>query len=225
MSPSKVDVVYEALRAEIESGQLAPGTALGEVALVERLGFSRTPVRDALKRLIGAGLATREGARGTVRVSMVSAADVRHLYALRRILESAAQRELAGAVADGRVAKERLEELRTAIDAVAARPAEPARTDAFHQLAADFDRAVVELTPNPLLGQAVADLRPRTARLRSIARRSPERELPSIQEHLAMLDALLAGDPARAERACIVHLDRTMVEVLAGANMPLAAVR
>lgn len=57
---------YQALRAEILDWSLPPGAGLGEVEQAERLGISRTPVREALSRLVADGLAEQAPGRGTV---------------------------------------------------------------------------------------------------------------------------------------------------------------
>ena len=54
---SVVDLAYERIRAMIDSGEIPPGARLGQVELAEQLGISRTPVREALRRLTGEGLA------------------------------------------------------------------------------------------------------------------------------------------------------------------------
>ena len=79
---SKVDLVHRRLKEEIELGELAPGTPLSELSLVERTGASRTPVREALRRLAAEGLVDlvpRQGAR----VSRVSPQSVRDLFDFR----------------------------------------------------------------------------------------------------------------------------------------------
>ena len=70
---------YRELRADIVSWRLVPGQVLGEVDLSERLGISRTPVREALSRLTADGLTEPHNGRGVV-VSALSADDVRALY-------------------------------------------------------------------------------------------------------------------------------------------------
>ena len=70
---------YRELRADIVSWRLTPGQVLGEVDLSERLGISRTPVREALSRLTAYGLTEPHNGRGVV-VSAISSEDVRALY-------------------------------------------------------------------------------------------------------------------------------------------------
>src|SRR4051795_13334916 len=95
---SNADLVHLQLRAEIELGELAPGTPLSELSLVARTGASRTPVREALRRLAAEGLGDlvpRQGAR----VSRVSARSVRDLFEFRALLEPSAVRQATEAAA------------------------------------------------------------------------------------------------------------------------------
>ena len=79
---------YGRIRAAIREGGLAPGTRLTEAALAQRLGASRTPVRQAIARLEAEGLLTREPHRGLV-VTRPDHAQVVELYVMREILEGA----------------------------------------------------------------------------------------------------------------------------------------
>ena len=85
------DRAYAALRSEIVGWRIEPGTSLAEVELAERLGVSRTPVREALARLMADGLVAPVGGRGLV-VSPFSLAEVELLYELRIALETQASR-------------------------------------------------------------------------------------------------------------------------------------
>src|SRR5690606_23152034 len=80
------DKAYEELRTDIVEWRLRPGAVLGEVEQAERLGVSRTPLREALARLVADGLAVQQRGRGAV-VSDVSLEHVDDLFALRRALE------------------------------------------------------------------------------------------------------------------------------------------
>lgn len=85
------DFVYGRLRDEIRSGVLLPGSRLRETEIADRLEVSRTPVREALKRLESEGLVVFSQPRGLT-VTELSAAQVLELYAMREILEGAAAR-------------------------------------------------------------------------------------------------------------------------------------
>jgi GntR family transcriptional regulator, rspAB operon transcriptional repressor len=78
--------VYEAVEAAIVHCDLEPGVVLGDRQLAEKLGVSRTPVRDALHRLESSGLVERRGRMGWM-VSTFALQDVRELFELRRVFE------------------------------------------------------------------------------------------------------------------------------------------
>lgn len=220
---SKTDAAYARLRSEIERGDLGAGASLSEHALVERLGLSRTPVRDALRRLIDDGLAVRDGSRGSVRVSTPSVAGVHDLFGFRAVLEGAAIHDLADALASGSVSSDPIAGLAEELRGLGEQAPSRERTDAFYDFAERFDRTIIDLTPNRLLAKAIADLRPRTVRLRGVAHHRPEREARSMAEHQAMLAALLAGDGEAAQLECVAHLRLTMEAIFAGLADPRQA--
>src|SRR5690625_1312291 len=85
---------YEALRRDILNWDLPPGSVLAEVELSERLGVSRTPVREAVAKLIADGLADAQRGRGTV-VTDVSLDDLADMFVLRRVLETESAKQAA----------------------------------------------------------------------------------------------------------------------------------
>jgi len=219
LSPSKADQVHAQLKEQIELGELAPGTPLSELWLVERTGASRTPVREALRRLAAEGLvdlAPRMGAR----VSRVSAQSVRHLFEFRQLLEPMAIRQATEAAAADPAVRETFAEMRAAFADIQRRPASQERSRAFYALADRFDWAIIGATRNEHLRRAIADLRPHTARLRNLSHLDPRRTEVSVGEHLAICDALLAGDADTAAARIGEHLAesvRTIFRNLAGA--------
>lgn len=211
---SKADVVHRQLKAEIESGTLPPGTPLTESALVERTGASRTPVREALRRLAAEGLADlvpRQGAR----VSRVSLRSVRDLFDFRALLEPQAMRQAAEAVPGDPELHGTLTRLRRQFSGIQRRGPSPARSAAFYELADRFDWTVIEATRNGHLRRTVAELRPHTARLRNLSHGDPDRIEVSLVEHLRMCDALLGGDGDEAAAACTEHLLQSVRTIFA----------
>lgn len=225
----KAEQVYRRLRADIESGALAPGTPLAELALVERTGASRTPVREALRRLAAEGLADlvpRQGAR----VSRISPRSVRDLFEFRTLLEPEAMRQVAAATADDPNLRRALTALRAEFARIRRRRPSPDRSATFYRVADRFDRVVIEAIRNEHLRRTIADLRSHTARLRNLSHTDPARVDVSVVEHLRMCDALLAGDADEAARACAEHLAqgvrtifRTVLHESTGTDLDLLA--
>lgn len=220
---SKSDLVHRQLKAEIEAGALAPGTPLGEVALVARTGASRTPVREALRRLAAEGLvdlAPRQGAR----VSRISPQSVRDLFDFRALLEPEAMRQAAGAVAADPALRQKIARLRAEFARIQRRLPSAPRSDAFYELADRFDWTVIGATRNEHLRRTIGELRPHTARLRNLSHADPQRIEGSVQEHLQMCDALLAGNADEAAAGCREHLAQSVRTIFRTALADPAAV-
>jgi DNA-binding GntR family transcriptional regulator len=210
--PSKADQVHALLKEQIEAGELAPGTPLSELWLVERTGASRTPVREALRRLAADGLVDlvpRQGAR----VSRVSLRSVRDLFEFRSLLEPEATRQAAEAAAADPSVRRTFSTLRAEFVRLQRRSPSPARSRDFYEAADRFDWAVISATRNEHLRRTIADLRPHTARLRNLSHVDPQRIEVSVAEHLRMCDALLAGDADGAATAAAEHLDGSLATI------------
>ena len=209
---SKADLVHRQLKEEIELGELAPGTPLSELSLVERTGASRTPVREALRRLAAEGLVDltpRQGAR----VSRVSLQTVRDLFDFRAMLEPEAIRQATRAAAADPQLRRAFTELRSEFTRIQRRVPSQARSRAFYELADRFDWAIIGATRNEHLRRTIAELRPHTARLRNLAHVDPQRVDVSVAEHLAICDAVLAGDADAAAAQTAEHLAGSLATI------------
>jgi DNA-binding GntR family transcriptional regulator len=206
---SKADLVHRRLKEEIELGELAPGTPLSELWLVERTGASRTPVREALRRLAAEGLVDlvpRQGAR----VSRVSLQTVRDLFDFRGLLEPAAIRQATEAAAADPELRRAFASMRTEFLRIQRRVPSQDRSRAFYELADRFDWAIVGATRNEHLRRTIAELRPHTARLRNLSHVDPRRVEVSVAEHLVICDAVLAGDADAAAAGIADHLQESL---------------
>ncbi len=215
---SKADLVHRQLKEEIELGELAPGTPLSELWLVERTGASRTPVREALRRLAVEGLVDlvpRQGAR----VSRVSLQSVRDLFDFRGLLEPAAIRQATEAAAADPELRRGFASMRSEFLRIQRRVPSQDRSRAFYELADRFDWTIIGATRNEHLRRTIAELRPHTARLRNLSHVDPRRVEVSVAEHLVICDAILAGDADAAAAGIADHLAqslRTIFRNLAG---------
>jgi DNA-binding GntR family transcriptional regulator len=210
--PSKADQVHAQLKTEIELGELAPGSPLSELSLVERTGASRTPVREALRRLAAEGLVDlvpRIGAR----VSRVSAQSVRDLFEFRQLLEPVAIRQATARAAADPAVRAVFEDMRDHFARIRDRAPSRERSREFYELADRFDWAVIDASRNVHLRRAIAELRPHTARLRNLSHLDPRRTEVSVGEHLAICDALLAGDADTAAAKIAAHLAESVATI------------
>lgn len=200
---------YEVLRSDIVDWALAPGTVLAEVEQSSRLGISRTPVREALARLVADGLVEPQGGRGLV-VSAVSGSIVVELFELREALErqaaalAAARREVSQFL---QLQDEFREVSRLVVDE------DPTR-HAYYDLVARFDAAIDASVGNPYLVSALAGVRTHLARIRRLSHDKPQRLLDAAREHLLIVDAIVEGDAQLASDATHVHLHRSLQSIL-----------
>ncbi|GAA3287472.1 GntR family transcriptional regulator [Nesterenkonia halobia] len=226
------DRAHEALRREIVEGLLPPGTVLGEVEQAARLGVSRTPLREALARLVSEGLADQTRGRGTV-VSAVSPADVEQLFEVRIPLDVQAAR-LAARRAEPTVFAELAARFRAAerqgpdpVDASAADgedvdgaasdggASDGAASDAeeYYALVAEMDAAVDDAVGNPRLVAVMQPLRTHLARIRRLSHDDPQRLRRSADEHAAVCRAVAAGDEELAAATMLVHLRASLAHI------------
>jgi len=202
------DRVYRALRQEILDGALEPGSMLAEVEQSERLGVSRTPLREALSRLQAEGLVIAPGGRGLV-VAPVSLADVRELFEIREALEVRAAR-LAARRRDQSVFEALRDEVRRSGERLAVDPSRRA----FYEQTARMDAAIDEAAANPHLTAALRGVRAHVERIRRLSRDDAERLRSATNEHLMILDAIIEGSETMAAYATELHLHRSLASIL-----------
>ncbi len=200
--------VYAALREEILEGTLAPGAPLGEIEQSERLGVSRTPLREALSRLQADGLVEARGGRGLV-VTGLSPSDVQALFELRAALEVKAA-GLAAARRDRAVFAALREDMRAAGDNLTA----GGPRVQFYGVIARMDAAIDEACGSPYLRSALRSVRAHVARLRRASADDAERLREATHEHLLILDAIVEGSPAMAAHATELHLHRSLASIV-----------
>ncbi len=201
------DLAYSTLLDEIQRGELAPGTVLGEVEQAARLGISRTPTRAAIGRLVADGLAAQLSPRITV-VTDFDAGDIKRLFEVRRALEESSAR-LAAARGD----REEFAELAQAF--AAAHPeAGESNADAYYELIARYDAALDRAVDNAYFTNALRTIRTHLARARRLARDNRERLRASVAEHQLIAEAIASGDPELAAHATHVHLHNALAAIL-----------
>lgn len=209
---------YTTLREEIVEGTLAPGTVLGEVEHSARLDLSRTPLREALARLVADGLVAPSPSRGLV-VTEISRADARRLYDPRIALEVLAARRAAEEVGRADEAEEHspgaFAALADRFEEAAAPLAAGADPTDYYALTAELDRALDAACANPYLVDSLRGLRLHLARLRRLARHAPRRLADSAREHAGIARAIASADPDLAAAATEVHLRRALAHLLA----------
>ena len=201
------DIAYARLRGEIIGWTLEPGAPLGEIETAERLGVSRTPVREALSRLAAEGLVTSAGR--TSRVAPLSRRHIVELFELREALETQAARFAAR-----RRHPAAFEALREAFRSLPS-DARGHDLDRYYALAAELDAAIDEAADSGALRAALRDLRGQLQRARRSSHDDRERLDQAAREHVLIVDAILAGDELLAAQATAVHLHASLEHILA----------
>lgn len=190
---------YNHLESAILTGELKPRERLVEKDLAERLGMSRTPIREALRRLEERGLVRILPRRGAV-VSDISQADVENIYAVRSYLEM-----LASQLAVGRIdpeGMERVREMETAHASLAV------GGDVRGLMLANdrFHDAIYMAAGNPCLFELIQQLRRQVHAVRFNAWSRPDRIARSVAEHHQILQALQLRDATRLVERTREHL-------------------
>jgi len=197
----------ERLREMIVQGELAPGAKLVERVLCERLGVSRTPLREAIKRLASEGLVALQPNRGAI-VTPLTLEQVRETFEVMGALEALAGRLACRNATDGSLA-----EIRALHFEMLACHARGDLTGYFRcNQAIHF--AIVAAAGNATLLATYRHLNAHVLRARYLANLSRERWDRAVAEHEAMLGALVARDGERLQRLLSEHLGAKMMAVL-----------
>lgn len=208
--------VLERLRDLIVRGELAPGTRLNERLLCERLGTSRTPLREALKGLASEGLVELQPNRGA-RVTPLTVDRVREIFQVMGALEA-----LAGELACANATDADIAEIRALHYQMVAHHARGELAEYFR-----FNQAIhlriVEAGGNATLLQGYRQLNAHVRRARYMANLARDRWDKAVQEHEDMLAALVARDAPRLQAQLRDHLGNKMLSVLAALDAASAA--
>jgi DNA-binding GntR family transcriptional regulator len=195
---SRAEFVYKKLWQGIQDGEFHPGQRLREAELAKRLKVSRTPVREALRRLTSEGLIEFAPSRGMMIVEL-DKQQVRELYALRETLEGAAARFAAQHASQPEIST--LEELLERQDRLVLPFEEAAR------LNRRFHNAIHEAAHNRYLVLSLRQLYASLALLPGTTFTAPGRIASARAEHGAILTAIKARDPVKAEAAARRHIE------------------
>jgi GntR family transcriptional regulator, rspAB operon transcriptional repressor len=196
---------YATLLDDILEWRLPPGTILAEVEQAERLGVSRTPLREALGRLGAEGLTAAHSGRGVV-VTELSLDNAAELFELREALECKAA-SLAARRGDPLVFSNLQNEFSSA--AALVQGDDQAKRN-YYSLVRRLDDAIDEAISNAYLLQSLKSLRVHLVRMRRLAKDNPARLLASAMEHANIAGAIAAGEAQLAAACTAVHLNQSL---------------
>lgn len=195
------EAAHDAVLRAIRGGELAPGDRVREAELAAKLGLSRTPVREALRRLEAQGIIEHRPRVGAV-VRRLSHSEVVELYEMRVILERTAA-EMAAQHATGAELDE-IADLNAALALAGAAPGDAAELNArFHQCIALAARNRFLLDALEAMANSLLLLGPTT--LEDDARISTV-----VTQHGDIIDALRAGDRVAAGQAAAAHIETSL---------------
>lgn len=190
--------VHARLLDEIRLGQIIPGSRLRETDLAERLGISRTPVREAIRMLEADGLVVHIPRQGAT-LRRLSYAEVMELYEMRVVLEGTAARLAARSASEIELAE--LDAIHAEMQAAAADPALVSR------LNRQFHASLLNAAKNRFLSRAMASLQRTLLILGPTTLRDATRVEQAGQEHAAILATLRSRDGTAAENAMRRHIE------------------
>lgn len=209
LSPIRLDsyqplreVVCESLRNAISKGVLKPGERLMEIQLAEELGVSRTPVREAIRKLELEGYVVMLPRRGTY-VSSLTIRDVNEVFEIRTSLES-----LAAALASERITDEEMDNLQRFLVQFAN---DIKSGDMEHIVDTDmkFHDALYQASRNNRLVGIISNLRDQLTRFRTTSMSYPDRLKASLNEHRSLVEAIAQGDAKAAKAAAEFHMEQS----------------
>jgi DNA-binding GntR family transcriptional regulator len=197
---SMADRAYEAIQDRLVRLDIRPGAPISEEELCASLGLSRTPVREALKRLEGDRLVVAYPRRGTF-ATEINVTDLRHIFEVRELIEpagaaSAARHATAADRADFRALAAEL----TGMTLPGATP------DELMVLDMRIHRVVYSATHNPYLEDTLVHYGNLATRIWYLFLDKLPRMAAHIEEHRGLLDALAGGDAARAADVARRHV-------------------
>jgi DNA-binding GntR family transcriptional regulator len=194
---SRADFVYQRLRNGIRSGDFRPGDRMREAVLAAKLKVSRTPIREAIRRLASEGFLEVAASRGVMIVEL-NKQQVREVYALREALEGTAARFAAQHASPSEIA-----EMRELLEHSAGKDTTPEASAKFNRL---FHSALHDAAHNRYLAQALQQLYDSLALLPGTTFAAPGRAQTAHAEHLALLTAIEKRDADKADQLARDHI-------------------
>lgn len=201
------ELVFEALRDAIIRGILKPGERLMEVQLAEELGVSRTPVREAIRKLELEDLVVMIPRKGAY-VSGISLKDIADVFEVRAAVEA-----LAAGLAAERITAEELEELERIL-VKKAEIIEANDLDRLVEIDILFHECLYQASRNAKLVQIINNLSEQIHRFRSTSLASPGRMKEALEEHRKIVEAISERNITLAQTLAQEHIENAENSIL-----------
>ncbi|GAB6172551.1 GntR family transcriptional regulator [Paradesulfitobacterium aromaticivorans] len=202
------EIVFEAMREAIISGVLKPSERLMEIQLAEEMGVSRTPVREAIRKLELEGFVVMIPRKGAY-VAGVSHKDVADVFEIRAALEG-----LAAGLAAERITDDEIEQMERVL---LYKEGEERDLELIVKSDTDFHALVYKASRNQRLVQILENLREQIQRFRATSLAVPGRVRDAIEEHRAIVEALANHNVEKAQELANSHIvtaENVMFEAL-----------
>ncbi len=200
------DVVFNTLRQAILTGELKPGERLMEIHLANKLGVSRTPIREAIRKLELEGLVTMIPRRGA-EVAQITGKSLQDVLEVRRSLDA-----LCAELACERISDEEL----AALEVACKNFEEATRTKDTRVIAAAdvaLHDIIIKATNNARLVQLVNNLAEQMYRYRFEYIKDYSMHNRLVEEHRVIFEAIKSKDKVTAAAAAVTHIDNQMESI------------
>ncbi len=202
------EVVCETLRDAVRRGVLKPGERLMEIQLAEELGVSRTPVREAIRKLEMEGYVIMMPRRGTY-IADLSIRDINEVFEIRTSLES-----LASGLAAERITEDELEKLQRLLVEIGAH-IKSGDMESIVRTDTEFHDLLYQASRNSRLVGIISNLREQLTRFRTTSMSFPGRLKATLEEHRNIVEAIAQGDEKAARKAAEHHMEKSEQTLLA----------
>lgn len=194
------DVVFNTLRKAILTGELKPGERLMEIHLANRLGVSRTPIREAIRKLELEGLVIMIPRRGA-EVAQITEKSLKDVLEVRRALDA-----LCAELACDRINTEGAHQLKKACDEFE-RATETKDATVIAKADVELHDIIVQATGNQRLIQLINNLSEQMYRYRFEYIKDENRHDNLVNEHRMIYESIIRRDKERAAQAARIHID------------------
>lgn len=200
-------LVYQDVRERIVSMQMRPGEPVSEKQIAESHGLSRTPVREAMQRLVDERLIEVFPQSGTF-VARIPNEELPEAIVIRQALERTAVE-----LATRRATRSQHLTLASIIE-LQREAADANDRSGFHRADEAFHAKIAEISGYPGIWRLVLQVKTQVDRFRRLTLTQPRRMYLVIEEHQAIYDAMIAGDAAGAVAAMHAHLDSVLPAIV-----------
>ena len=199
--------VYRVLKEAIIKGFLEPGTKLLENKIAEKMHVSRTPIREAMQKLLAEGF-VKTTPNQTMVVTEVSPEDVKEVLQIRGVLEG-----LAARIAAKKINRQEISELEKVVAQMSLHVTKE-NLSSYCKVDDEFHDLILNICGNKWIIQIRDNLGSFIYRFRIKSLSVPGRLKLSLEEHQAIMESLKKHNSAEADRLSQVHMENTVINIL-----------